>query len=148
MRSNSNVHVLFSARNIVFMFPTAWRKTKEAASVGPRIPAAMALRHGLKLPPAAGAPAAPERPADQVRPNPQTGPDTRQATVSIGEKFLAALRSPKAAPPVIASVVKAKAPASSNAAEAASRIAICASFPPMGDSIPRFSGCGVPISRI
>ena len=74
-------------------------ENKEAASGGPRIPAAMALRHGLQQ-------RAHQQPLSgrqiQVRPNPQTGPDTRQATVSIGEKLLAALRSPKAAPPVIA----------------------------------------------
>ena len=132
MRSNSNVHVLFSARNVLFMFPTAWRKTKRPPPGGLAFQRqwlyAMASSYHQQR--------AHQQPLSgrqtQVRPNPQTGPDTRQATVSIGEKFLAALRSPKAAPPVIASAVKAKAPASSNAAEAASRIAILRIFPSHG----------------
>lgn len=67
----------------------------------------------------------------QVRPSPQTGPATRHPTVSIGEKFLAAVRRPKVPPPVIASAVKAKAPASSKA-EAVSRIATLRIFPSYG----------------
>jgi hypothetical protein len=43
----------------------------------------------------------------KVRPYLQAGPATRQATVSIGEKFPAAERSPDA--PVIASAVKTPA---------------------------------------
>jgi hypothetical protein len=55
----------------------------------------------------------------KVRPYLQVGPATRQATVSIGEKFPAAERSPDAPLPVIASAVKTPATSINEAANKA-----------------------------
>ena len=128
-----NVHALFSVRNMFSSrIPKSQRGRLQAAS--------HSLQWLLRVAPSYHRQRAHQQPRSgrqtQVRPSPQTGPATRQATVSIGEKFLAAVRRPKAPLPVIASAVNAKAPASSRAAEAVSRIAILRIFPLLGGSTP------------
>ena len=65
----------------------------------------------------------------KVRPSPQTGPTARQETVSTAEKFLVTPGRFKVPTDVVASAVKAKAPASSMMAAAAIANATWRMFP-------------------